>query len=211
MNPWEGKAAVFLRTVTNIMILNFLWAICSVPIITIGPSTAAMFSVIRKWHLYKDTSAIRSYFQEYRIFFKQGFMVGTVWIFFGFLLVLDVYFFLQIPSNIKVVLIAIAVTAFILYLITSALLFPILVHYETKGFGVIKQAFTFSVIDGKTTLAIILMWIAAGMILFYAPLTIFVIFVPVSMISFRFAMKSFQKVCTLPKLQSKMMIRDSFQ
>ncbi|MBT2726771.1 DUF624 domain-containing protein [Bacillus sp. ISL-75] len=203
MNPWDGKTALFLRTVTNIMILNLLWVICSMPVFTIGPSTAAMYGVIRKWHLYKDPSVIRSFIHEYRLFFKQGSMVGTVWIFLGFLLVLDVVYFLQIPSNVKVVLIVITITALILYLLTSALLFSILVHYETKGIGLIKQAFTFSLIDVKTTFAIILMWIAAGIVLFYAPLAIFVIFTPVSMISFRFALISFDRICKLPKIQSK--------
>jgi uncharacterized membrane protein YesL len=203
MNPWDGKTALFLRTVTNIIILNLLWVICSMPVFTIGPSTAAMFAVIRKWHVDKDPSVIRSFIHEYRLFFKQGLMVGTVWIFLGFLLVLDVFYFLQIPSSVKVVLIVITITAFILYLWTSALLFSILVHYGTKGLGLIKQAFTFSLMDVKTTFAIILMWLAAGIVLFYAPIAICVIIVPVAMISFRFALISFEKICKLPRIQSK--------
>ncbi|MBT2655229.1 DUF624 domain-containing protein [Bacillus sp. ISL-18] len=202
MNPWEGKTSVFLKTVTNIVILNLLWVICSLPVMTIGPSTAAMYGVIRKWHFYKDESVIRSFIHEYRLFFKQGLMVGTPWIFLGLLLLLDAYFFLLVPSNLKVVLIVITVTAFILYLMTSALLFSILVHYQTKGWGLVKQSFTFSVIDGKTTFAIILMWIGVVMVLFYAPLTVLVIVVPVSMISFRFSMISLEKVGRLPKIQS---------
>jgi uncharacterized membrane protein YesL len=203
MNPWDGKTALFLRTVTNIIILNLLWVICSMPVFTIGPSTAAMYGVIRKWHVEKDPSVIRSFIHEYRFFFKQGLMVGTVWIFLGSLLVLDVVYFLKIPSDVKVVLIVITITALILYLLTSALLFSIMVHYGTKGIELIKQAFTFSVIDVKTTFAIILMWVAAGIVLFYAPLAICVSVVPVSMISFRFALISFDRICKLPKIQSK--------
>jgi uncharacterized membrane protein YesL len=203
MNSWEGKTASFLRTITNILILNFLWVISSMPILTIGPSTAAMTGVIRKWHLFEDYSVFRSFICEYRLFIKQGSLIGTVWIFFGFLLVLDVYYFLQIQSSAKVVFIGITLVGIILYIMTSALLFPILVHYETKGLALIKQAFIFSFLDGKTTFAIILMWIAAGMVVFYAPYTIFVILVPVSMISFRFAMISFGKLEKFQKIQSK--------
>ena len=203
MNPWEGKTSIFLKTVTNIVILNFLWVICSLPVLTIGPSTAAMYGVIRKWHLYKDESVIRSFIYEYRLFFKQGFQVGTLWLFLGMLLLLDVYFFLQVPGTVKVVLIVVTVTTFILYMLTSAMLFPIMVHYQTKGLELIKQAFTFSIIDGKTTFAIILMWIGAGMVLFYGPLMVLVIVVPVSMIAFRFSMLAFDKVGKLPRIQSR--------
>lgn len=203
MNPWEGKTSIFLKTVTNIVILNFLWVICSMPVLTIGPSTAAMYGVIRKWHLYKDESVIRSFIHEYRLFFKQGFLVGTLWLFLGMLLLVDVYFFLQVPGTVKVVLIVVTVTTFILYMLTSAMLFPIMVHYQTKGLELIKQAFTFSIIDGKTTFAIILMWIGAGMVLFYAPLMVLVIVVPVSIISFRFSMMTFDKVGKLPRIHSR--------
>ncbi|MED4225316.1 YesL family protein [Neobacillus cucumis] len=203
MNPWEGKTSLFLKTVTNIIILNVLWVLSSMPVLTIGPSTAAMYAVIRKWHLYKDDSVIRSFIHEYRLFFKQGLMVGTLWQFLGMLLVLDAYFFLQVQSIVKIMLIVVTVTAFILYLLTSSMLFSIMVYYQTKGLELIKQAFTFSIIDAKTTFAIILMWIGAGMVLYYAPLTIFVIVVPVSMVSFRFSMLAFNKVERLPKIQSK--------
>lgn len=202
MNPWDGKTAAFMRTVTNILILNFLWVICSMPLVTIGPSTAAMMAVIRKWHLYQDHSVFRSFISEYRTFLKQGFIVGTPWIFFGILLVIDVVYFLQIPSGAKVVFIGITLVVIFLYIMISAFLFPISVHYQSSGIALVKQAFTFAFLDGKTTWAIVLLWIGVGMVLYYAPLMIFVMIVPVSMISFRFAMISFGKIENLPKVQS---------
>jgi uncharacterized membrane protein YesL len=203
MNPWDGKTASFLRAVTNIMILNFLWVIGSMPLLTIGPSTAAMFGVIRKWHLYKEHSVIRCYINEYRFFLKQGFVVGTPWAFFGALLVLDAYYFLQIPSNLKVVFIVITVLAFILYMITSSFLLPVLVHYHAKGLALIKQAFTFSFLDGKTSFAIILLWIGALVTLYYMPLALFIIIVPVSMITFRFAISSFERMEKVPRVREQ--------
>ncbi|MFC0470932.1 YesL family protein [Halalkalibacter kiskunsagensis] len=203
MNPWDGKTASFLRTVTNIIILNFLWVISSMPLFTIGPSTAAMFGVIRKWHMYKEHSVIRCYINEYRLFLKQGFLVGTSWVIVGSLLILDVFFFLQIASNLKIVFIVITALVFILYIITSSFLLPVLVHYNAKGLALIKQAFTFSFLDGKTSFAIILMWIGAGIILYYAPLAVFVIIVPVSMITFRFSLFSFEKIEKMPKIKEQ--------
>lgn len=203
MNPWDGKAALFLRTGTNIIILNLLWILTSMLIFTIGPSTAAMIGVIRKWHLNKEDSVIRCYFIEYRKFLKQGFMIGTSWICLGILLLADAFFFLQITSSLKVVFMAITAIVFILYLMTSAHLFSILAHYETKGFALIKQAFTFSFLDVGTTFAIILMWIVAGTVFFYAPLSVLVIIVPLSMVTFRFSIHSFEKIEKLKRIQTK--------
>ncbi|KMY50973.1 YesL family protein [Peribacillus loiseleuriae] len=202
MNLWEGKTAAFLKTGSNIILLNLLWLTCSIPIITIGPSTVALTGVIRRWHLNKEESVVRCFFYEYQKYLKQGFLVGTTWIFLGVILLIDVIFFLQIQSESKVIFIAITAIVIILYLMISTLLFPILVHYESKGLASIKQAFIFSLWDVKTAIAIILMWIAAGLIIFYAPIGILVIFVPLTMVTFRFATHVFLKVESIIEYKS---------
>jgi uncharacterized membrane protein YesL len=202
LNPWDGKTASFIRTMTNIIILNFLWFLSSLLIFTIGPSTAAMYGVVRKWGLHKEQSVIRCYINEYRVFLKQGFIVGTPWLFLGLILVLDMFYFLQISSRFKVVFIAIATLAFILYIMTSSYLLPLLVHYNLKGLKLIKQAFICSFLDEKSTFAIILMWIGVGSILYYVPLTVFIVIVPVSMITFRFALYSFEKIERMPRMKA---------
>lgn len=203
MNVWDGKTSSFLRTGTNIIILNLLWFICSVPIITIGPATVAMVSVIRSWHLNEESSVLRCYFSEFRRYFKQGMMMATSWIVIGMILLLDVLYFLHISSGLKVLLLGITGMVCFLYLMTSAFLFPILVHYETKGLSLLKQAITFSFLDMKNTIAVITMWVGVGLVLFYTPLSILVIVTPVSMITFRFCMKSFEKINKLPKIQRR--------
>lgn len=203
MNPWDGKTASFLRAITNVIILNFLWVIGSMPLFTIGPSTAAMYGVIRKWHLHQEHSVIRCYINEYRLHLKQGFVVGTPWILFGGILLVDVYYFLQISSSLKAFFIAITVVVFILYLITSGVFFPVLVHYQAKGFTLIKQAFTYSLVDPKTSFAIFLMWTGVAVTMYYAPLALFVIVVPVSMITFRFALQMFKTVEKVPRVREE--------
>ncbi|GKU82135.1 YesL family protein [Niallia sp. NCCP-28] len=202
MNIWDGKSAAFLGKTVNCIILNIMWVVFSLPIITVGPATAAMYSVVRKWHLYQEQSVIRCFLHEFRQLFKQG-LLGTLWIFLGCLLVIDISFFFHIASSFRVVLLSIAALAFILYSMTSAFLFPLLVHYQLKGLSLIKQAFTFSFLDGKTNFAILLMWVGAASFLFYAPLTLFILIVPVTMITFRFSLFSFEKIKKIQRVQSK--------
>jgi uncharacterized membrane protein YesL len=197
MNVWDGKAFMFLQKGTNVVLLNLLWFICSIPIFTIGPSTVAMTGVIRNWHLNQDISFFRLFFTEFRKKFKHSLIVGNMWISIGILLLFDAYFFLQVSSNIKVFLLAITFISFIFYLMTSVFLVPILVHYDIKGISVIKQAFTYALLDAKTTLAVVLMWVAAGTAIFYSPLILLVIIVPVELVTFKFIMSSFDKIETL--------------
>jgi uncharacterized membrane protein YesL len=197
MNVWDGKAFMFLQKGTNIVLLNLLWFICSIPIFTIGPSTVAKTGVIRNWHLNQDISVFRGFFTEFQKNFKQSLFVGNVWLCIGILLLFDVYFFLQISSNLKVFLLAITFIALIFYLMTSAFLVIIFVHYDIKGISVIKHAFKYALLDAKTTLAVVLMWVAAGTAIFYSPLILLVIIVPVELVTFKFIMSSFDEIETL--------------
>ena len=45
----EGRFYRRLETVTNYFLLNVLWLLACLPIITLYPATAAMFAVIRGW------------------------------------------------------------------------------------------------------------------------------------------------------------------
>lgn len=210
MNVWEGKATIYIQKGTNIVILNLLWIICSIPILTLGSSTAAMTGVIRNWYLNEEVSVFRCFFMELRKNLKQGFLIGNMWLVAGILLIFDAYFFLQVSSSfLKVFLVAITSIATILYIMTSAFLFPVLVHYKTKGISLIKQAFTFSFLDGKTTLAVVLMWIAAGTVIFYTPLAVFVIIVPVTMVTFKFLISSFDKIEILLKSRTNYFTLDT--
>jgi uncharacterized membrane protein YesL len=208
VNVWHGKTSMFLQKGINIILLNLLWFICSIPIITLGPSTAAMTGVIRNWHLNQDESVIRSYIIQFRKHLRQGIFVVNFWIAIGVLLLFDAYIFLQVTTSLKVFLLAITCIAIILYLMTSAYLFPILVHYELSGMSIIKRAFTYSFLDGRTTFANILMWIGAGMMIFYAPVTFFIVPVPVTMITFRFSLHAFGKIEKLAKITGKAFIEN---
>ena len=48
MNWIDNGVTRFLGKVADFMFLNLLWIVCSIPIITIGASTTAMYSVMLK-------------------------------------------------------------------------------------------------------------------------------------------------------------------
>ena len=54
------------ETVLNLVILNVLWLVCSLPIITIGASGAALYSVLFKMVEDKDTRITRQFFAAFR-------------------------------------------------------------------------------------------------------------------------------------------------
>ena len=63
-NP-DSRIMIFLSRVADLVILNILWLVCCIPVVTIGASTTAMYHVIRHWQ--KDTVS-----DHVRAFIRSG-------------------------------------------------------------------------------------------------------------------------------------------
>jgi uncharacterized membrane protein YesL len=78
MNP-VGRAHRLLGVFINLLLLNLLWLLARLPVLTIYPATAAMFGVVRVWVRRGDPSIFRPFFSSFKRIFKQSFWVGVVW------------------------------------------------------------------------------------------------------------------------------------
>ena len=76
----EGKLMTFLDGFADVMVLAILWVICSLPIITVGASTTAFYSVMMKLVVGEESYVVRSFFKA----FKENFKIATiVWLILG--------------------------------------------------------------------------------------------------------------------------------
>ena len=73
---FEGPVYRFLDIVFDLLVINFLWLICSLPIVTIGPATTAAFYVTGK--IIRDESAhlFRDFFKSFKNNFFQSLIVS---------------------------------------------------------------------------------------------------------------------------------------
>ena len=49
MNILDTRVYRWLETATDFFLLNLMWLVACLPAVTIFPSTAAMFGVVRDW------------------------------------------------------------------------------------------------------------------------------------------------------------------
>ncbi len=68
----ENPVFQFLEKIFNLMIANFLFIICSIPIITIGASLTAMLQVAQDQIFDEDQPVIRRFFSAFRENFVQA-------------------------------------------------------------------------------------------------------------------------------------------
>lgn len=63
-----------LKKIINFLLLNILWVVCSIPLVTIGASTCAAFYVSLKMVNEEEVSVVKMFFKA----FKQDFVQGTI-------------------------------------------------------------------------------------------------------------------------------------
>lgn len=74
----DGPLYRFMTTLWDMMKLNFLWLIFSLPIVTIGASTVAAFAVTNKMAEEKEGYVGRQFLEAFRSNWKQGIPMGLL-------------------------------------------------------------------------------------------------------------------------------------
>jgi uncharacterized membrane protein YesL len=152
-NITDTRVYRWLETATDFFLLNLMWLVACLPVVTIFPSTAAMFGVVRDWVRGKEGSLTRTFVTRFRENLGQSLLVGAIWTVFGVALFLDFLVANQLSYWAEIVLKSLLVLVSIVYAFGSVYLFPVMVHYEADWKTVIKNSLLISVGRLPTTLA----------------------------------------------------------
>lgn len=131
----EGGIYKFMTRLWDMIKLNFLWLICSLPIVTIGVSTIAAFTITLKMVEEKEGYIARAFFKAFKANFKQGIVIGPITIIFAAALYLD---FTLGKQYIGFVILGI-LSAF-LFGIAIIYTYPLLARYENKLLKTIRNS-----------------------------------------------------------------------
>ena len=79
----------FIGKFWDVLVVNLLWIICSIPIVTIGASTTAMYYVTLRLVRDEDGYTIRSFFKSFKDNFKQATAIWLIFLAVGLILGFD--------------------------------------------------------------------------------------------------------------------------
>lgn len=172
LNP-DAPVMRFFARLFDLALLQILFLLTSIPLITIGAGLTAVFSVCRK--LYQDsvTSLTRTYFEDFKSGFRQSTVAWLVFLVCGGLLALDILYykgqseeFLTLPLLVAYVLLALLLAEFIY-------IFPLMAWFENKLSAHLKNAPMLALYHILATVLVgVLYWIVWKIFLSFLPLTI---------------------------------------
>jgi len=120
----------FLSKTVDIVMLNFLFIICSIPIITIGVSFTALYTVSMKIVRGEDYYIWSEFFKAIRKNIYQSTIIWILICLVGFILFADFYFLSNFTGIVKIFFFCLSVIFLFLYITISIFVFPYIARFE---------------------------------------------------------------------------------
>lgn len=158
--------------IVHIIYLNILWLLFSLPVITIGASTTALYYVAMKLVKNEDGYITRSFIKSFRMNFRQGTIIWIIMLAAGFILLQDYRYFNymnSMPGKVGFVLML------IFYGLVVVMVFPVLAKYDNSICNTLKNTlyFAFRHLFSSTALLVMLCVVGYG---FYSSAIVMLIF-----------------------------------
>jgi uncharacterized membrane protein YesL len=121
------------------VVLNFFWFVFSIPIVTIGASTVAAFSVALKMVDDEEGYIGRSFIKAFKENIKQGIILGLIAIAAGYIVYLNFALFNAVESN-PLPLLLVGFVAGIFFLASFLYAFALAARYKNTVFEILRNS-----------------------------------------------------------------------
>ncbi len=136
----DSPAIQFLWKMADLIALNIICLVCCIPVVTIGPSVTAMYCVARKIARGEWPSILKTFFKEFKVNFKQAFIVWLVLLIPILLVIL--YLVLSFSGSLD----SLPLIKYMCYLAIAIIgvvwtyVHPLMAHFENTTGNVLKNA-----------------------------------------------------------------------
>ncbi len=145
---YESKFSQLLLKLCYACYLNVLWFICSIPIVTIGASTTALYYSCLKIVRDEDSHVAATFFRAFRENFRQATVLWLIMLGVGLFLAGDGYILYHLRQSAEgtmavvwTLILALVIAFAVLYVIVLEYIFPLLASVSNTNTAMLKNAF----------------------------------------------------------------------
>lgn len=162
----------FLGKVGDLMILNLLFLVTSVPLVTVGASLTAMNYVALKMVRGEDGSVARDYFRSFRRNFLQATAIWLLLVLFGFLLWYDLSSVWGQTGAVQTAVKMLSVIACAATVMILLYVFAVLSRFDNTVRGTLKSSVALALRHPGRTVSVFMLPFSCGVLTFYTYTTI---------------------------------------
>ena len=164
----DNKFFTFMSRVADLIILNLLCIVCCIPVVTIGPSIAAMFYVTLKMVRNEESYIVRGFFKSFKQNLKQGIVINLIMLAAALLLYFGISICRSTPGTIGKVLMVLFMMILVVYLMIFLYIYPVLAKFYNTIKNTFTNAFLMSIRHLPYT-ALMILVTAAPVLVFFIP------------------------------------------
>jgi len=164
LNP-DNKFFTIMGKVFDMLVLNTIWLILCIPVITIVPATTALYYAVVKVIRRERSYVIKEFFRSFKQNFKQGAVLSVIAVIFVGVLCLDVIYAWDLvlaKDNSGSTFLGVFIVIAVMFCAMYAYLCPLLSRFEMKLGRMIKFSFIIAVKHLLTTVGLLV--ILAGVV-----------------------------------------------
>ena len=166
MNLFDSNSLIMklFNLLADILLLHILWLVYSLPIITIGASTTALYYAMMKRIRTDEGNIIPNFHGSFKSNFRQATIIWIILATFFIVFFLDIRFCLALNNNFSKIMLFGCSLFFLPFLLICFYIFPVQAKFENRIFDNFKNAFFMAFVHFPYTL--LLIFLTATVILF---------------------------------------------
>ncbi len=171
MGNWFRQSSVITRALSllaDVALLNLLWLICSIPILTIGASTAALYACLFARQRGEPCGA-SDFFRAFRAHFRRATALWTIALFAGIVLYVDAQFTISASFPLHQVLLALYAALALVLLIALPFLFVAPALEAKTVLLAYRSSLLLGIVNLPRTVAVLLLWSIPVVWLIFSP------------------------------------------
>lgn len=137
---YDGPAGRALSRIGDLVTLSLLWTVCSVPFVTLGASTTALYTVTLRMTRGEEGKTVEGFFRAFRSNFKQATAVHLA---LTVLLILTGMYWRMIevlPETMRPVFHGISLLFTLLVLMEAVFVCPVMARFDNTMWNIMKNA-----------------------------------------------------------------------
>ena len=163
-NP-ENKFWNFMGKITDVACMSILWLITSLPIITIGASTAAFYSFTLDAIQDNEGRVLSSYFSAFRENFKKSTLIWLIQLLVMVFMAVNLFaawnFYLA-KGALGLGVLSMALCGMLIVMGTGVFVYPIVVCYDFPVKKIIADSFVMAIRNPHVTVSVLVLFALTG-------------------------------------------------
>lgn len=137
----------FMSAVWDLIVLNVLWIITCIPVVTVGAATTALYAVVFSYVDKNDGNIVRNFFKEFIRNMKKATILWMIVLGIGMFMYVEIYLMSVMHGDVNGILAGVITGILTLVLVADVLLmlyiFPMQARYENTISGTLGRSVVF--------------------------------------------------------------------